>query len=145
MGDTFPFKQQVVLSCYTQKKKKQLYQTGLENPIQFDILTYSDGVSVALVVDAEPPKALVGGAARVPILHPEICCCGNDEKHEGGHAAERASSRQRVEHGVEAGGRTVLLNFQQLFREERDASCGTRLSLMFLIDALAFTESGHPD
>lgn len=97
------------------------------------------------MVDAEPPEALVGRAARVPILHPEICRCGNDEKHEGGHAAERASSRQRVEHVVEAGGRAVLLNVQQLFREERDASCGTHHSLIFLNDALAFTELAHPD
>lgn len=66
----------------------------------FGMLTYSDGVGVALVVDAEPPQALIGRAARVAILHPEVGRRGNDEKHEGGHAAERASPRQRVEHGV---------------------------------------------
>lgn len=64
------------------------------------VLTYGDGVGVALVVDAEPPQALIGRAARVAILHPEVGRRGNDEKHEGGHAAECASPRQRVEHGV---------------------------------------------
>lgn len=64
-------------------------------------LTYSDGVGVALVVDAEPPQALIGRAARVAILHPEVGRRGNDEKHEGGHAAEGASPRQRVEHCVQ--------------------------------------------
>lgn len=64
------------------------------------MLTYSDGVGVALVVDAEPPQALIGRAARVAILHPEVGRRGDDEKHKGGHAAERASARQRVEHGV---------------------------------------------
>lgn len=63
-------------------------------------LTYGDGVGVALVVDAEPPQALIGRTARVAILHPEVGRRGHDEKHEGGHAAERASPCQRVEHGV---------------------------------------------
>lgn len=65
-------------------------------------LTDSDGVSVALVVDAEPPEALVGRAARVPVLHPEVRCRGNDEEHQRSHAAEGAPSRQSVEHRGEA-------------------------------------------
>lgn len=84
-----------------------------------EALTHSYGVSVAFVVDAEPPKPLIGGAARVSILHPEVCCCRNDEKHEGSHAAERASSRQSVQHPGEAGRSAVVLNIQQLLRGER--------------------------
>lgn len=71
------------------------------------------------MVDAEPPKPLIGGAARVSILHPEVCCRRNDEKHEGSHAAERASSRQSVQHLGEAGRSAVVLNIQQLLRGER--------------------------
>lgn len=56
------------------------------------VLTYSYGVGVAFVVNAEPPKTLIGWAPRVSILHPEISCRRNDEEHEGGHAAQRASS-----------------------------------------------------
>lgn len=82
--------------------------------IAFSPLTYSYGVSVAFVVDAEPPEPLVGGAARVSVLHPEVRCRGNDEKHQGGHAAEGAPSRQSVEHRGEAVGRCVLLRIQQL-------------------------------
>lgn len=77
-------------------------------------LTDSDGVSVAFVVDAEPPEPLVGGAARVPVLHPEVRCRGNDEKHQGSHAAEGAPSRQSVEHRGEAVGSSDLLSIQQL-------------------------------
>lgn len=77
-------------------------------------LTDSDGVSVAFVVDAEPPEPLVGGAARVPVLHPEVRCRGNDEKHQGSHAAEGAPSCQSVEHRGEAVGSSDLLSIQQL-------------------------------
>lgn len=74
-------------------------------------LTYSYGVSVAFAVDTEPPEPLVGGAARVSVLHPEVRCRGNDEKHQGSHAAEGAPSCQSVEHRGEAVGR---LSIQQL-------------------------------
>lgn len=77
-------------------------------------LTYSYGVSVAFVVDAEPPEPLVGGAARVPVLHPEVRCRGNDEKHQGSDAAEGAPSCQSVEHRGEAVRSSVLLSIQQL-------------------------------
>lgn len=77
-------------------------------------LTDSYGVSVAFVVDAEPPEPLVGGAARVPVLHPEVRCRGNDEKHQGSHAAEGAPSCQSVEHRGEAVGSSDLLSIQQL-------------------------------
>lgn len=83
-------------------------------PAAVDPLTDSYGVSVALVVDAEPPEPLVGGAARVPVLHPEVCCRGNDEKHQGSHAAEGAPSCQSVEHRGEAVGSSELLSIQQL-------------------------------
>lgn len=80
---------------------KQCVKRTLPQSIRLSVmLTYGDGVGVAFVVDAEPPQALIGRAARVAILHPEVGRCGNDEKHKGSHAAERASPRQRVEHGV---------------------------------------------
>lgn len=82
-------------------------------------LTYSDGVSVAFVVDAEPPEPLVGGAARVPVLHPEVRCRGNDKKHQGSQAAEGAPSRQSVEHRGEAVGSSVLLSIQQLVGRQK--------------------------
>lgn len=74
---------------------------------------------MAFVVDAEPPKPLIGWATRVSILHPEVCCCRNNQKHEGSQTAERAPSCQSIQHRGEAGGSAVLLNIQQLFREER--------------------------
>lgn len=80
----------------------------------FPPLTHGYGVRVAFVVDAKPPESLVGGAARVSVLHPEVGCRGNDEKHQGRHAAEGAPSCQSVEHGGEAVGRGLLLSIQQL-------------------------------
>lgn len=77
---------------------------------------------MAFVVDAEPPKPLVGGAARVSILHPEVRCRGNDEKHQGSHAAEGAPSRQSVEHRGEAVGRCVLLSIQQLVGTQKGSN-----------------------
>lgn len=68
-----------------------------------EVPTDSYGVSVAFVVDAEPPKPLIGGATRVSILHPEVCCRRNNEEHEGSHTAERASSRQSIQHRGAAG------------------------------------------
>lgn len=85
-------------------------------------LTYSYGVSVAFVVDAEPPEPLVGGAARVSVLHPEVRCRGNDEKHQGSHATEGAPSRQSVEHRGEAVGRRVLLSIQQLLGTQKGSN-----------------------
>lgn len=57
-----------------------------------DVLTYSYGMGMAFVVDAEPPKPLIGWATRVSILHPEVRCCRNDEEHKGSQTAQRASS-----------------------------------------------------
>lgn len=54
---------------------------------------------MALVVDAEPPEALIGRVSRVAILHPVISGRRNDEEHEGGDATQRASTCQRVQHG----------------------------------------------
>lgn len=70
-------------------------------------LTHSECVSMALVVDAEPPEALVGKVSRVAILHPVISGCGNDEEHEGSDATQRASSCQCVEHGGQAQDRVL--------------------------------------
>lgn len=54
---------------------------------------------MALVVDAESPETLIGKVSRVAILHPVVCCRGNDEEQEGGKATQRPSSCQCVEHG----------------------------------------------
>lgn len=72
------------------------------------------------MVDAEPPEALVGRAPRVSVLHPEVRRRGDDEEHEGSHAAQRATSRQRVQHRGEAGDSAVRLNIQQLHRKGGD-------------------------
>lgn len=117
--------------------------------IAISALTYSYGVSVAFVVDAELPEPLVGGAARVSVLHPEVRCRGNDEKHQGSHAAEGAPSRQSVEHRGEAVERSVLLSIQQLVGTQNviDPSLIIRTKLIRmptesnLFVLLAFTES----
>lgn len=56
------------------------------------MLTDSYGMGMAFVVDAEPPKALIGWATRVSILHPEVRRRRYDEQHEGSQTAQRASS-----------------------------------------------------
>lgn len=101
------------------------------------------------MVDAELPEPLVGGAARVSVLHPEVRCRGNDEKHQGSHAAEGAPSRQSVEHRGEAVERSVLLSIQQLVGTQNviDPSLIIRTKLIRmptesnLFVLLAFTES----
>lgn len=53
------------------------------------VLTHSQSVSVALAVDAKPPEALIGSVPRVAILHPVVCCRGDDKKHKGRKATKR--------------------------------------------------------
>ena len=66
-------------------------------------------MGVAFVIDAESPEPLIGRAARVPVLHPEVGHRGDDEEHQGDHPAERAPSGQRVEHRGEASAGADLL------------------------------------
>lgn len=77
---------------------------------------------MALLVDAEPPEALIGKVSRVAILHPEVSGCGNDKEHEGGGATQRASSCQRVKHGGWAQDR-VLTHSEKTHTQ---SSCRTR-------------------
>lgn len=65
-------------------------------------------MSMALVVDAKPPEALIGRVPRVPILHPIVGCRGNDEEHQGGHTAQCAPAGQRVQHQGQAWDRVLL-------------------------------------
>lgn len=74
---------------------------------QNSLLTHSERVSMALVVNAEFPEALIGKVSRVAILHPVVSCCGNDEEHESGKATQRAPSCQCVEHGGRAQDRVL--------------------------------------
>lgn len=76
----------------------KFYKNTLKVLDQNLLLTHSEHVSMALIVDAEPPEALTGKISRVAILHPVVSGCGDYEEHESSDATQCASSCQRVKH-----------------------------------------------
>ena len=73
-----------------------------------EVLTDAVGLHVALSGHAVSPQALVGKAARQPVLHPVVGCRGDHQQDVPHDGAKQAPSHKAVHPEWRCGGRGAL-------------------------------------